>query len=355
MRSQDKVRIVHIAVFIAAASALQAAEALLPHPIPWIRLGLANALTLFSLIIYGPGAAFSVSFGRILIGSMLSGSFLSPVFYLSLSGGLFSTLIMTLIYRPFGVLSPVGVSMAGAVSHNFAQLIVAYLLMGNKGVFLLSPILILTGSVFGFINGYIVKKILPVLAVYADKKIYLASTSPQRKEFFLKAGVPFIPIAPEADEPSADEGESPSDYAKRIAEKKMESVKGKISPPGIVITADTLVECGGRIMGKPISEENAEEMLRFMSGEKQRVYTAISGYNLSSKEKITEITATELKFKTLTESDIENLRSKNIDKAGAYGIQSMRDKYIEWIRGSYSNVVGLPMGSLRRIIRKLSP
>ena len=136
---QNKKLTAYVAVFVAAATVLQVTETLLPHPIPWVRLGLANAGTLTALILYGKRAALSVTCGRVLLGSLLTGSFLSPVFYLSCAGGIVSTLTMMVLYRPLGLLSPVGISILGGVSHNAAQLVMAYFLMvGHPGVFSLS-------------------------------------------------------------------------------------------------------------------------------------------------------------------------------------------------------------------------
>ena len=162
-----KKRIVYISVLIALASTLQIGESLFPHPLPWLRLGLANMITLTSLVIFGYAIAFQVAVLRTILSSFLLGTFFTPGFFLSFSGALVSALVMGGIYslgktgksnpssQSFFGFSIIGVSILGAVSHNLTQLFVAYLfLIRHKGVFLMLPFLIVAAVVTGFITGY---------------------------------------------------------------------------------------------------------------------------------------------------------------------------------------------------------
>jgi len=162
-----KKRIAYISVLIAFASVLQIAESLFPHPLPWLRLGLANMITLTSLVIFGYAVAVQVAVLRVILSSFLLGTFFTPGFLLSFSGALVSALVMGGIYslgrmgksnpspRYLFGFSIIGVSILGAVSHNLAQLFVAYFfLIRHRGIFLILPFLIVAAVVTGFITGY---------------------------------------------------------------------------------------------------------------------------------------------------------------------------------------------------------
>ncbi|MFB0527187.1 MAG: Gx transporter family protein [bacterium] len=162
-----KKKIAYISVLIALASTLQIVESLFPHPLPWLRLGLANMITLTSLVVFGYAVAVQVAVLRTILSSFLLGTFFTPGFFLSFSGALMSALVMGGVYGlgrigkgnpssqyPFGF-SIMGLSILGAVSHNLTQLFVAYIfLIRHKGVFLILPFLIVAAVVTGFITGY---------------------------------------------------------------------------------------------------------------------------------------------------------------------------------------------------------
>ncbi len=162
-----KKRITYISVLVALASTLQIVESLFPHPLPWLRLGLANMITLTSLVIFGYAVAIQVAVLRTILSSFLLGTFFTPGFFLSFSGALVSALVMGGVYSlgRIGKSNPspqylfgfsiIGVSILGAVSHNVTQLFLAYLfLIRHKGVFLTLPFLIVAAVVTGFITGY---------------------------------------------------------------------------------------------------------------------------------------------------------------------------------------------------------
>jgi heptaprenyl diphosphate synthase len=155
MRSQDKYR---IAVLAAYALALSGLESLIPTPIPWLRLGLANIITLAALLLYGFRTALWVTLIRVILASLFMGTFLGPAFILSFGGGVTSTAAMGLAHRLFRKLfGPVGLSLIGALFHNLAQLALAYVLFIQRieAVLLISPILILLGTFTGVANGVI--------------------------------------------------------------------------------------------------------------------------------------------------------------------------------------------------------
>ncbi len=155
MQSQDKYR---IAVLAAYALALHGFEYLLPTPIPWFRLGLANIITLVALTLYGFSTAMSVTLIRVILASIFTGTFLGPAFLLSLSGGVSSTAAMGLIYVvQRNLFGPVGLSLIGALFHNIAQLTLAYFLFIQRieAILIISPLVIFIGVLTGFANGVV--------------------------------------------------------------------------------------------------------------------------------------------------------------------------------------------------------
>ncbi|MDO9287787.1 MAG: Gx transporter family protein [Thermodesulfovibrionales bacterium] len=155
MQSQDKYR---IALLSAYAIAIHSFESMLPTPIPWLRLGVANIITLATLVLYGFRAAMMVTLIRVILSSIFIGTFLGPGFIMSLGGGVTSTFAMGIAFSIFPRLfGPVGLSLIGALFHNIAQLFLAYILFVQKiePILIVSPILILLGTITGIVNGVI--------------------------------------------------------------------------------------------------------------------------------------------------------------------------------------------------------
>ena len=148
-------RRVFLALFIALAVALHTFEALLPNPLPWFRIGLANILALSALYLYGIRALWIVSMARILVGSLILGTLFSPGFLLSLSGGLLATLLMSTGYRLWmPKIGPVGVSVLGALGHVSGQLLVAWLVViRHPSIWLLLPFFLLFALISGIVSG----------------------------------------------------------------------------------------------------------------------------------------------------------------------------------------------------------
>lgn len=155
---------------VALSSMLQMSESIIPHPIPGLRLGLANVITLVTIFNMGIRYALIVTLLRTLLSSFIMGSFMSPGFALSISGGIMSTLLMGLCFwlsklnKRYG-LGIVGMSIIGALAHNMIQIVVAYLMFfRNKGLFVFVPWLglgsVITGFIVGSIAAGICRKIL---------------------------------------------------------------------------------------------------------------------------------------------------------------------------------------------------
>ncbi len=151
MRKENKVR--KIALLVACASVLQSAEFLLPSPLPGVKLGLANIITLIVLADMGFLAALEVAVLRTVVSSLFLGTFLSPTFILSLSGALVSTLAMGSTLRFLGFISS---SILGSVVHILTQVLVVYfLVIRHPGVFALIPWLGLSAVVMGWGTGLV--------------------------------------------------------------------------------------------------------------------------------------------------------------------------------------------------------
>jgi heptaprenyl diphosphate synthase len=152
----------HIAKLTALAIGLHLLEAVFPSPLPGVKPGIANIVTLFVLYEYGFATAAWVSLLRVFASSLLLGHFLSPTFVLSLSGALFSLGVLFLAqYLPKKYFSAISLSIIGAFAHITGQLIVVRLwLIPQTGVVYLVPIFALAALFFGLINGLITVKLI---------------------------------------------------------------------------------------------------------------------------------------------------------------------------------------------------
>jgi heptaprenyl diphosphate synthase len=148
-------RLSRLALFLALATMIHTAESLMPVTFLWFRFGFANIITLATLYLYGFRDAAFITVGRVVLGSLMTGSLGSPAFMLSLSGGIAAIVVMEITRRLGGrFVSEIGVSVSGAAAHNLAQLFAAYvILVRNEGILLLLPIMLLAATGTGFVNG----------------------------------------------------------------------------------------------------------------------------------------------------------------------------------------------------------
>jgi heptaprenyl diphosphate synthase len=148
-----------LGLLLALATAIHSLEALIPFSVGWFRFGFANIIGLATLYVFGFRDAFLLTAGRILLGGLISGQFGSPGFLLATAGGLSSIVTMECARQLSGeCLSELGVSVIGAVTHNLAQLLVAYvMLVKNDSILLLAPVMILSAIGAGVVNGIAAK------------------------------------------------------------------------------------------------------------------------------------------------------------------------------------------------------
>ena len=150
-------RILYLSVFTAVGLSLFVFESLIPHPIPWLRLGLGNMAGLLALLMFGVKEAYLVTILRIFLGSLILGTFMSPVFLFALAGGIMAVTVMSSVYRfTSRFCSVVGISISGAVTHSLTQLFLAWaLIVKQNEIFIFLWTFFLNGLVTGSITGYI--------------------------------------------------------------------------------------------------------------------------------------------------------------------------------------------------------
>lgn len=180
--------------------------------------------------------------------------------------------------------------------------------------------------------------------------IILASASPRRRELLTLAGIEYQ-VIPSSCEELLPPDITPWEAVKCLAEQKCEDVFSHY-PDCTVIAADTVVALGNIILGKPKNSEDAENMLRMLSGKIHTVYTGVCIMQKGRKELF--YSASEVEFYELSDDEIKGYVASGepMDKAGAYGIQGKGSLLVKRINGDYFNIVGLPIAELSRRLKK---
>jgi septum formation protein len=186
-----------------------------------------------------------------------------------------------------------------------------------------------------------------------SNRLILASKSPRRYELLKQVGLDFEVVPSRVIEDFVGT-ETSQDHVIRLAEAKAQDVAYRY-PDRWVIAADTIVYIDGSILGKPKNREEAKEMLHRLKGQEHWVMTGFSVCHLEKQKSGNETVQTSVKVKTLTSAEIEwYVRTgEPFDKAGGYAIQGVGSFMIESIRGSYTNVVGLPLCELLQMLDRL--
>lgn len=180
--------------------------------------------------------------------------------------------------------------------------------------------------------------------MHKDRKIILGSGSPRRKELLAGLDIDFSVDTGNTFDETYDEDIPHERIPEILSIGKSHGFHRALEDDEILITSDTLVMCGDRVMGKPHSREEAIEMLTFLSGKEHKVITAVTIRD--NRKAITSSDTAIVSFKTLTTGDIEYYVDtyKPYDKAGAYGIQEWIGYMgIDRINGSYFTIMGLPV------------
>ena len=183
-------------------------------------------------------------------------------------------------------------------------------------------------------------------------ELILASQSPRRRELLGLFKLPFTVRVADIDEAMNPEA-NPGDEVARVSREKAFAVERK--PEDVVIAADTIVVCGGRILGKPKSAAEAVEMLSLLSGRDHQVMTGVTVVRGDKHLSCTEVT--DIHFRTLSPKEIADYVATNepMDKAGSYAIQGGGALFAEKMVGDYYNVMGLPVCTLWKMLRQIAP
>ncbi|MDR0871012.1 MAG: Maf family protein [Planctomycetaceae bacterium] len=181
--------------------------------------------------------------------------------------------------------------------------------------------------------------------------LYLASQSPRRRELLTAEGYEFTVVVPdETAEDGRRSGEEPAAFVQRLAVQKARNAAEKV-PGGTIIACDTVAVCGNEILGKPVDRNDAERMLRMLSGQRHFVFSGLcvleAGITDSRSLKV-GVATTELVMQPLAEEQLKAYLGSNLwqGKAGAFGYQDGND-WLRIVKGSESNVVGLPLELLK--------
>ena len=184
------------------------------------------------------------------------------------------------------------------------------------------------------------------------KEIILASSSPRRSELLKQLGLQFRTLVCPVDE-TLPPGLSPFELVELLAVKKAMAV-ARMLEDGIVIGADTVVFWHGQPLGKPSDGDDAMEMLGRLQGTVHEVYTGVALVDADSRKVLIEHEKTRVFFRSFDEEEIRRYvaTGEPMDKAGAYAIQGLGAIFIKGLEGCYSNVVGLPLARLAKMLKQ---
>ncbi len=180
--------------------------------------------------------------------------------------------------------------------------------------------------------------------------LVLASASPRRQELLRNAGIPFE-VQPADIVENPQTGESAKNCAERLARAKALAI-AQHRPHDIVLGADTVVVVDGQILGKPSDAADAARMLHLLSGREHQVITGVCLVVKGQASVASETTLVTMSEITDQEIAAYVATGEPMDKAGAYAIQGIASRWIPCIEGDYSNVVGLPVALVYRMLRR---
>lgn len=186
-----------------------------------------------------------------------------------------------------------------------------------------------------------------------SKKFILASASPRRVELLSLMGLPFEIMPSEIDETFVS-GESPQEHVVRLSSEKARLVS-LCNPDAWVLGADTIVTINGEVLGKPSTPQEARQMLCKLSGREHTVFTGFTVVNQSLNVIVSDAVKSSVLFRKITEDEKTwYVNSKEpYDKAGGYAVQGMGAFFIKEIKGSYTNVMGLPLSEVVDVMKRI--
>ena len=185
--------------------------------------------------------------------------------------------------------------------------------------------------------------------------IILASASERRAELLKKITSNFKIKVSDFEESDIPFSGDCGDYVMHLARGKAMDICSSVKKPAAIIGCDTIVYFKGKVLGKPVDNGEAFQMLSDLSGNIHEVYTGIAVINTETQKITTEYVCTQVKFSKLSEVEINKYieTGEPLDKAGAYGIQGAASLFVEEIKGCYYSVVGLPVNKLYLMLREM--
>ncbi len=186
-----------------------------------------------------------------------------------------------------------------------------------------------------------------------QKKIILASSSPRRKALLEQVGLEFDIVISEVDE-IVDPTLSPEEVVKSLAHQKAMAVASKVRGDTLVIGADTIVAINDEIIGKPRNKEEIYAMLKRLSGNTHKVITWVCIIDTSNNKSFIDQNTSYVTFRKIDDDEIMKYIASGepTDKAGSYAIQGIASIFIEKIEGNYSDIVGLPLCTLDKMLKQ---
>ena len=183
-------------------------------------------------------------------------------------------------------------------------------------------------------------------------QLILASQSPRRKELLGLFHIPFTVRVADIDE-AMDAAKAPFDEVARVSREKALAVPREVGD--VIVAADTIVVCCGKVLGKPRTEAEAVQMLQLLSGRDHQVMTGVTVLSDTGRETFTDVT--DIHFRPLSLQEINRYvaTGEPMDKAGAYGIQGGAALFAEKMVGDYYNVMGLPVCRLWQALQRCAP
>ncbi len=184
------------------------------------------------------------------------------------------------------------------------------------------------------------------------REIILASSSQQRHAILKRTGIPFT-IGESGYEEDLTLPLTPTELVEHLASGKARAVAAR-HPESIVIAADTVVVCGGEVLGKPLTSKRAGDMLRKLSGKMHSIFTGFVVLDAKTGQLVSRTVETKVRFKELSSEEIDSYvaTAESLDKAGGYAIQGAAARFVQRIEGDMDNVVGLPLAALLEELAK---
>lgn len=184
-----------------------------------------------------------------------------------------------------------------------------------------------------------------------SRPLILASASPRRRELLRGLGVPFRVVVSKVPEETAER--NPRRLVLDLALRKAQAVASR-RKGALVLGADTVVWSAGHILQKPADRDDARRILGKLNGRWHRVYTGVALVDAGTGRWWRAAAMTRVKARRLTPAQLETFVGKHMDKAGAYAVQDADDPFIETVRGPFDNVVGLPLDTVRLLLKRMA-